>query len=455
MAQKGKHFLLLPDSAFGHIIPMLELARHLADISATVTFAVSALLVDDMCHRDILSREEEKQFNLYGIEDGVKHTLDEACTPKILMDKFELSAAGLNLLLNRIPISGSTIDGKIVSELSAPVDAVIVDILLVGAIIDTCRTRRLSVFAFSPFAGTFCYHFLMIREDAPTVPDEMFMEEIPLGRSVHSFRSVDLAINRALLHVDGLLINSFRSLEPQLQTMIDRDAPQFSNVRLHFVGPSLPVGNNPTTISDCKTTQWLNMQEPRSVVYFSFGSIAAACPEQIKTIAEGLLSLKKPFIWSLRLSQQCHLPAEILQPTDKYLIVPWVSQKAVLAHEAVRVFISHCGWNSTLEGLSNGVPIVAWPFFGDQFANAGLVVRSGCGVRVPRRVAVDQPKSEVQVPAEQLKNLIDQVAQWEKTLEKNEFFVAAQSLRKDAREALSGSEELSRALSKIPTLANL
>lgn len=55
------------------------------------------------------------------------------------------------------------------------------------------------------------------------------------------------------------------------------------------------------------------------------------------------------------------------------LIVPWCNQLEVLAHPAVGCFVAHCGWNSTLDALSIGVPMVALPQWSDQPTNAMFV----------------------------------------------------------------------------------
>ncbi|KAJ4800909.1 UDP-glycosyltransferase 83A1 [Rhynchospora pubera] len=55
------------------------------------------------------------------------------------------------------------------------------------------------------------------------------------------------------------------------------------------------------------------------------------------------------------------------------LLYSWAPQQQVLAHESVACFMSHCGWNSTLEGLRNGLPFLCWPYFTDQFMNQSYI----------------------------------------------------------------------------------
>nr|DAD25164.1 TPA_asm: hypothetical protein HUJ06_026628 [Nelumbo nucifera] len=120
---------------------------------------------------------------------------------------------------------------------------------------------------------------------------------------------------------------------------------------------------------------WLDKRAARSVVYVSFGSMAALSAEQIEEIAWGLRRSNTYFLWVLRSDQDDKLPGEFLMETaEKGLIVRWCSQLEVLAREAIGCFITHCGWNSTLEALSTGVAMVGMPQWTDQTTNAKLVM---------------------------------------------------------------------------------
>eukprot|EP00253_Pinus_taeda_P036474 PITA_36474 len=119
---------------------------------------------------------------------------------------------------------------------------------------------------------------------------------------------------------------------------------------------------------------WLNMQQPGSVIYVSFGSLAVKSEKQLDQLALGLESCGHPFLWVLRLDiaegQAAILPEGFEERTKKRaLFVKWAPQVKVLAHASVGLFLTHCGWNSMLESMSMGVPVVGFPYFGDQFLN--------------------------------------------------------------------------------------
>ena len=121
--------------------------------------------------------------------------------------------------------------------------------------------------------------------------------------------------------------------------------------------------------------QWLNAKEPDSVVYVSMGSIASLDSAQMKEIAKGLEISNKYFLWVVRPSEQNKLPSNFKETTsNKGLIVNWCPQLEVLAHNAIGCFVTHCGWNSTLEAVCLGVPVVAFPQWTDQPTNAKCIV---------------------------------------------------------------------------------
>ncbi|ERN15468.1 hypothetical protein AMTR_s00036p00237560 [Amborella trichopoda] len=129
--------------------------------------------------------------------------------------------------------------------------------------------------------------------------------------------------------------------------------------------------------ADC--LNWLDKRPVSSVVYVPFGSLAALPAEQMEEVAEALHSSKRPFLWVVKLPYAYQkggnsLPEGFVEATSEQgLVVPWCPQLDVLAHRAVGCFVTHCGWNSTLEALSQGVPMVSVPQWGDQQTNSKFV----------------------------------------------------------------------------------
>ncbi|KAF9621976.1 hypothetical protein IFM89_029196 [Coptis chinensis] len=138
--------------------------------------------------------------------------------------------------------------------------------------------------------------------------------------------------------------------------------------------------------------EWLNSKPPSSVVYVSFGSIVFLEKNQMEEMARGLLNSGLPFLWVVKpppteYSEDAgRVPDGFIEEAEgKGLVVQWCPQDKVLAHPSLACFVTHCGWNSSMETLSSGVPIIAAPQWGDQVTNAKFLVEVyGVGVRLGR-----------------------------------------------------------------------
>ncbi|KAL6848152.1 hypothetical protein ACP4OV_022280 [Aristida adscensionis] len=129
---------------------------------------------------------------------------------------------------------------------------------------------------------------------------------------------------------------------------------------------------------------WLDAQAPRSVVYASLGSVVELTAEEVAEMAHGLASTGRPFLRVVRPDTRPLLPEGFLDAiAARGMVVLWSPQERVLAHGATACFLTHCGWNSTLETVAAGVPVVAFPQWGDQCSDAKLLVDElGMGVRL-------------------------------------------------------------------------
>jgi len=175
---------------------------------------------------------------------------------------------------------------------------------------------------------------------------------------------------------DYILVNTFEELEGKdaVTALSLNDSPAVA------VGPLFLPNFLEGRTSGCSLWEeeeescltWLDMQQPGSVIYVSFGSIAVKSEQQLQQLALGLEGSGQPFLWVLRLDitegQAAILPEGFEERTKKRgLIVRWAPQVNVLAHASVGLFLTHSGWNSTLESMSMGVPVVGFPTFADQF----------------------------------------------------------------------------------------
>lgn len=134
--------------------------------------------------------------------------------------------------------------------------------------------------------------------------------------------------------------------------------------------------------------EWLDRKlvEGKPVLYVAFGSQAEISDEQLKEIVIGLENSEVDFLWALRIKPNQEVVMEGFEEKvkDQGLVVRgWLGQREVLEHESVRGFLSHCGWNSVIESISAGVPILAWPMMAEQHLNTRMVVEEmKIGLRV-------------------------------------------------------------------------
>ncbi|CAN6482425.1 unnamed protein product [Victoria cruziana] len=149
-------------------------------------------------------------------------------------------------------------------------------------------------------------------------------------------------------------------------TLLDQSKSDSCNVRVDLWAAE----------PDCLA--WLDRQPDHSVIYISLGSYATLSPDQTAEMAWGLKLSRAPFLWAVkprRGESDVGLPEGFAEETsDQGLIVPWCPQIDVLGHRAVAGFLTHCGWNSTLETLTAGVPVIAYPQWTDQPTNAKFLV---------------------------------------------------------------------------------
>ncbi|KAM0823181.1 hypothetical protein ACQ4PT_071037 [Festuca glaucescens] len=187
-----------------------------------------------------------------------------------------------------------------------------------------------------------------------------------------------------------VLVNTFDALEPEAL----RAVPELELVAVGPVVPDISSSPSSTDLSLCDEDsdgymEWLDTQAARSVVYVSFGTIFTASKRQELETLQGLKATGRPYLAVLRKVAD---EGAALDGTNgggasadgrQGMVVEWCDQARVLSHPAVGCFVTHCGWNSALESIASGVPIVAVPQWTDQPTVAWLVEEcAGVGVRV-------------------------------------------------------------------------
>ncbi|KOM58665.1 hypothetical protein LR48_Vigan11g169900 [Vigna angularis] len=262
---------------------------------------------------------------------------------------------------------------------------------------------------------------------------------------------------------DGILVNSFMEFEEEATKAISQHGNGGDYPPVYSVGPITQSGPSGSK-SRCECLLWLDKQEPNSVLYVSFGSGGTLSQEQIDELALGLELSKQKFLWvNLRAPNDrasatyfsegglvdddpLHfLPKGFLERTKEQGLVMcgWAPQVEVLGHRSIGAFLSHCGWNSVLESVVHGVPMIAWPLFAEQRSNAALV---SDGLKVALRPKMKNPSGiNGVVVKEEIVKLIKGVMEG---LEGEEIRRKVKELKKLANCAMMGDGSSTRTFRK-------
>nr|ACU24307.1 unknown [Glycine max] len=373
--------LVLPFPFQGHVNPMTTLSQKLVEHGCKVVFVNT-----DFNHKRVLSSMVEQQdhsldeslMKLVSISDGLGPDDDRSNIGKLCDAMISTMPSTLEKLIEDIHLKGDNRISFIVADLNMgwalnvgcklgikgalfwPASAAVFGMLynvprLIddgiinsdGSILTSNKTIRLS--PNMPEMETTNFFWLNM---ADTINSTHFPNYL-----VHH-------CTPALNLTEWWLCNTAYELEPLMLTLAPKLLP---------IGPLLRSydNTNPTLRSlgqfweeDLSCMSWLDQQPHRSVTYVAFGSHTYFDQNQFNELALGLDLTNKPFLWVVRQDNKMAYPNEFQGHKGK--IVGWAPQQMVLSHPAIACFISHCGWNSSTECLSNGVPFLCWPYFGDQ-----------------------------------------------------------------------------------------
>ena len=196
----------------------------------------------------------------------------------------------------------------------------------------------------------------------------------------------------------GLVVNSFTELE---RVYLDHLRTELGHDRVWAVGPLLPLEDDVVGSSSrggsssipCEQVMaWLNSRNDNSVVYVCFGTRTTLNTKQMDVLVSALEQSGVEFILCVRGFDERHVGVihdgfEERAEGRGLVIKGWAPQVAILKHRAVGAFLTHCGWNSVLEGITAGVVMLTWPMAADQFTNAKLLVdQLGVGIRVGENI---------------------------------------------------------------------
>ncbi|KAK9052477.1 hypothetical protein SSX86_029106 [Deinandra increscens subsp. villosa] len=376
------HVVVIPYPAQGHVIPTIELSRRLVEQGIKVTFVNT-----EVNHELVTSNWLDKDgfgdlMQMISIPDGLEPWEDRSDICKLTLS-----------ILQTMPSKLEEIIETINKEDSSEVSCVIADDCM-GWAIKVAKKMGILGAAFWPASVATLASMLSFQK----LIDDGFINKkgvplkdqtIRLSETMPPIKSKNLGwagfVDVATIEATFQLVKEAEEASKLTEWFICNsttalEAPAFSLYpQLLPIGPLLAsnrlayqAGHLWKEDPTCLT--WLDQQQPGSVIYIAFGSFTIFNKTQFEELALGLELSNKPFLWVVRPGMT---KETTLNYPDGYMervssrgrIVSWAPQQKVLTHPSVACFVSHCGWNSTLEGVTNGLSFLCWPYFSDQFHN--------------------------------------------------------------------------------------
>uniref|UniRef100_A0A0D9XRT2 Glycosyltransferase n=1 Tax=Leersia perrieri TaxID=77586 RepID=A0A0D9XRT2_9ORYZ len=400
---EGMHFLIVSGAAQGQITPARRLARALvaaapARVRATLAVPLSALrrMFPGETKASAAAGEGAVVFSDGGGVDYAAFTdgFDDGFRP----ERFDGAA-----FVGRLQLVGPASLSRLAAALrirGRPVTCVVYTLLLPFAAAVAAELGVPSYFFWTmPAAVLSLYHHYfhgrhaVLSAAAGDDPDrrvEVSGLEFLRARDLPSLLTAPspyLPAFRDMFHViessapTRVLVNTFDALEPEALASV------LPAIELIPVGPMVTDSTDHSSgdlfdhDDDAIYMSYLDAQRDASVVYVAFGSLAVLSARQIDEIRRCLDSTGRPFLWVVRRDNR-RCDDDACNAPKCGMVVEWCRQERVLGHRAVGCFVTHCGWNSTLEAVASGVPVVMAPQWSDQATNARMAeARWGIGVR--------------------------------------------------------------------------
>ncbi|XP_022132196.1 UDP-glycosyltransferase 74E2-like [Momordica charantia] len=375
--RRSSHVLLFAYPMHGHMSPMLQFAKRLASKGLLVTFLTTSSVTESLQ----IDLPPSYPIHLRFISDFHTEVIET------LKQRHEAFAAAVSRSL------GEFLDGALING-DHPPRLMVFDSVMPWAM-EVARSRGLEAAPFFTESAAVNHILNQVYEGSLSIPapenaavsipslPNLEAEDLPYFPSVIREVTLEFMTRQFSSFKDAkwIFINTFDQLEPQIVNWMGERWP------IKTVGPTVPsayldgrlekdktYGLKRQKPEDGRAVEWLDSKETASVVYISFGSLVMLAEKQVKELTNFLTESGLPFLWVLRESEMEKLPENFIQETSgKGLVVNWCSQLEVLSHKAVGCFVTHGGWNSTLEALSSGVPMVAVPQWIDQTTNAKFI----------------------------------------------------------------------------------
>ncbi|XP_047311883.1 UDP-glycosyltransferase 74F2-like [Impatiens glandulifera] len=382
--QKKAHCLVVPYPLQGHINPMLQFAKRLEHKGIKVTFVMTNYMLGKSKQQISTSISVDTFSDGYDERDG-----DLADQLENYVSRFrDVGSKTLTALVEKLRLEGVRVDCIVYDAFIPWILDVAKQLGLIGAAfftqscaVDTVYYHVYEGLLKAPFSETDPPSSEIVLPGLPPLmPFDMPSFLAPNWPHPYFLNWLTSQYGN-LKQADWVLCNSFYMLEKETIDWLS----EFWSVKT--IGPTIPSmyldkqlqGDVDYGVSIFKPEidaclNWLNQKPIGSVVYVSFGSMAIMTNQQMEEMIAAFRASKFYIMWVVRATEEAKLPENAKQDMSEFvLIVPWCRQLDVLAHKSIGCFMTHGGWNSTLEAISLGVPMVVMPFWSDQPTNAKYV----------------------------------------------------------------------------------
>ncbi|KAJ1378310.1 UDP-glycosyltransferase family, conserved site [Sesbania bispinosa] len=409
------HAFLLTSPGMGHIIPALQLAKRLVThhIIPKVTLFIGSI-------KSSLPSKAETQVLQSATKENLLNIIH--LPPIDIINTMDLETKIATIMHELPPLFLSTI-----SNMNLNPTVLITDFFLSQAL-PLAQNLKIPKFVFAPtnawLLALSLYTPTLDKEVQGQYSNENKPISIPGCKPVHPSDLFQMLEDRThrLYHeylgacegaalADGIFVNTFHELEPK--TLETLNIGEITKVPVYPIGPIVRERSQNSEEKRDDVFEWLDKQEEESVIYVSLGSAYTMSNEQIKEMALGLELSGKKFVWSLRIpatkagndnyltageeiesengasnvfnfeKSNCFIDEIYGVGRNGFVIRDWAPQLDILKHRSVGGFVSHCGWNSVIESVSCGVPVVGWPLYAEQRMNAAMLAEEvGIAVRL-------------------------------------------------------------------------
>lgn len=398
MGERKLHAIMIGFCYQGHITPFINLAIKLASNGCTVTF-VHAEFIHHMLSKAEGASVLDVDFFVGVRESGLDiryTTITDGLPPDF--DRILNFEKHWEAIFHDFPSRVDELVGNIIQsdEASASpfVHFLVADTFYSWPATISNKYNILNVSFWTQPALVFAidYHLDLLKERGyfPIKGDEeQLIDFIPGIQPIKTkdlmsnFKDLDIASTTTKVVIDAfeqvkyadfILINTVNELEHDSVLALNQMQPTYAIGPINFTTDFTKSIVQKSLWSETDCTDWLNSKPPASVLYVSFGSLAQSNTQLAEEIANALLLSEVNFVWVVRDGAEVLPDGFKNDSRDQGLIVSWCNQNAVVSNPAVGGFLTHCGWNSILESIWCGVPMICHPFFADQPTNRKLVV---------------------------------------------------------------------------------